>query len=431
MRPLVPVLAAISLAAALGSATAPAVAAGETCQGQPVTVVGPGDAYGRLNGTEGNDVIVTEGATDVEALGGDDLVCITVTYASVDAGAGNDTVDASGGIGGSTDLGPGSDRYLGSTAREDVAAGTGPYRQDAERDVIDTGARGTYEDFVYSGHEGDANPDDIRMGWGTLHWAGTAAEQSVVDGGTGSALRHEAEQPHLAIDNVAGTVDAGREPVLEISGFTRFIIARNRTFERLVFRGTSRDEVVSLGYARGAATAKVDLGGGDDDLHLASDRQSRRSTYQGGRGVDHVDLSMGPKEDLDLDMRRGTLSSGRGRAEVTVPVRAFEDAQVKARDIEVVGTADGNDIEVQGCRIKVTALGGKDDVSTFIQGPDQGPIICKERRMVVDGGTGNDVMGGSNGPDRLIGGPGRDSADGAEGRDTCQAEERTSCEVRR
>lgn len=430
MRPPVPVLAAISLAAALGSATVPAVAAGETCQGQPATVAGPGDSHGFLIGTGGNDVIVTAGATYVDAAGGDDLVCITLGYSDVDAGDGNDTVIASP-DGSTVDLGTGSDRFVGSTGRDSVSGGIGFYRSDVEPDAIDTGPRGTHEDNVWSGKAGVPNPDQVRMGWGTLYWSGTATEQSVVDGGTGSALRHAAERPHLTIDNVAGTVDAGREPVLEISGFTRFSIGRTRAFERLVFRGTSRDEVVSLGYARGATTAKVDLGGGDDELHLTSDRQSRRSTYRGGRGVDHVDLSMGAKEDLDLDLRRGTLSTGRGRAEVTVPVRAFETAKAKARDIEVVGTDGPNDIEVHGCLARVRGLGGRDDISTFVQGPDAGPIICRERRMYFDGGNGNDVLVGNNGRDRLVGGPGRDSADGEERRDVCDAEKTTNCEVRR
>ncbi len=63
-------------------------------------------------------MIVTDGASEVDARGGDDLVCITGSAynPSVDAGTGNDVVDASASRTGSqSELGAGSDRYLGST----------------------------------------------------------------------------------------------------------------------------------------------------------------------------------------------------------------------------------------------------------------------------------------------------------------------------
>src|SRR6478735_7591944 len=102
-----------------------ASAAPTTCQGRPVTLVGPGDAAKVLTGTEGNDVIVTEGALRVLALGGDDLICVTSgLQPSVDAGAGNDSVDASADDGGSlTALGEGDDRYVGSSGLDVVDTG--------------------------------------------------------------------------------------------------------------------------------------------------------------------------------------------------------------------------------------------------------------------------------------------------------------------
>ena len=60
------------LGAALLAPVGTAAAAGETCQGQAATIVGtPG---GQITGTEGADVIVTNDARRVDALGGDDLV---------------------------------------------------------------------------------------------------------------------------------------------------------------------------------------------------------------------------------------------------------------------------------------------------------------------------------------------------------------------
>ena len=430
MRPLVPVLVTLSLAAALGSATVPAVAAGESCQGQPATVVGPGDPHGFLYGTGGNDVIVIAGARYVEAGGGGDLICITLGYSDVDAGDGNDTVIASP-DGSTVELGTGSDRFVGSTGRDAVSGGIGFYRSDVERDAIDTGPRGANEDTVWSGKVGVPNSDQVHMSWGRLSWNGSATRASDIDGGAGSLLEVGTDEKlHLTIDNVAATLVQRPQPVLEIPGFTRFLLSQPKGLKGFTFRGTGRNELLSTSYAKSPAGSKVDLGGGDDELSVSAWRESRSSSYRGGRGNDLVNLRMAVTDDLDLDLRRGRLSTGKGRKEVTVRSSSFESAQVKARDIELIGTAGPNDIELHGCRARVKALGGKDDVSTFIQGPDAGPIICRDRRMSFDGGPGKDALVGSDGPDRLIGGPGRDSADGREGRDTCQAEERVSCEVR-
>ena len=61
-------------AIALTGPVAPTYAAAAVCQGQPATIEG---STGTITGTEGNDVIVSTGAdTDVQALGGNDLVCV-------------------------------------------------------------------------------------------------------------------------------------------------------------------------------------------------------------------------------------------------------------------------------------------------------------------------------------------------------------------
>lgn len=77
-------------------------------------------------------------------------------------------------------------------------------------------------------------------------------------------------------------------------------------------------------------------------------------------------------------------------------------------------------------------LGGRDEITAFINTPDGARIECSNgRRMRFLGGPGKDTLVGSAGRDVLVGGPGRDSANGRQSRDTCQAEVRTSCEVRR
>lgn len=127
----------------LAAATAPAAAAlgpTPTCRGLDATVVGtPGDP---LDGTDGDDVIVSNGASGVSALGGNDLVCVTggsdrSDEPGIDDGAGDDVVDTTAftGYRVETMLGLGSDLYVGR-AGKDVVWATG---QPGDHDVIRTG----------------------------------------------------------------------------------------------------------------------------------------------------------------------------------------------------------------------------------------------------------------------------------------------------
>ena len=87
------------------------------------TILGTG---ADIEGTEGPDVVITNGAQEVTTLGGDDLVCITgslTSYGLFDTGAGDDRVDSSAA---SNDqnlyihLGPGADQFSGGSANEEV-----------------------------------------------------------------------------------------------------------------------------------------------------------------------------------------------------------------------------------------------------------------------------------------------------------------------
>ena len=151
-------LAAVALlGAALLAPISTAAAAGETCQGQAATIVGtPG---GQITGTEGADVILTNGAIRVDALGGDDLVCSTgedggVTYA----------------IGVIVVLGAGADTFIPSERdNSTIYAGTVD-GTDTEADVI----RVSGEGLVISGMAGQPNADiiDLVVAAGEVSWSG-------------------------------------------------------------------------------------------------------------------------------------------------------------------------------------------------------------------------------------------------------------------
>ena len=69
-----------------------ASAADVTCQGQPVTIAA---TTGTVTGTDGPDVIALDappanGKVEIDARGGDDLICVRGFQVTLDAGAGND-----------------------------------------------------------------------------------------------------------------------------------------------------------------------------------------------------------------------------------------------------------------------------------------------------------------------------------------------------
>ncbi len=67
--------------------------AGETCQGEAATVVGSPEVM-TLLGTDGDDVIVTNGSWAIFADDGNDRVCVTGNPGLVYAGFGDDVVDS-------------------------------------------------------------------------------------------------------------------------------------------------------------------------------------------------------------------------------------------------------------------------------------------------------------------------------------------------
>src|SRR5688572_23467942 len=82
-------LAGLALLVAGLPATSYAGVAAPDCQGRTATITSDG---GTVTGTEGDDVISTTGVVDIDALGGDDLICVTVGSAVVDGGSGSDSL---------------------------------------------------------------------------------------------------------------------------------------------------------------------------------------------------------------------------------------------------------------------------------------------------------------------------------------------------
>lgn len=434
MRPL-PLLTTGLLAAVLVPAT-PVAAVGETCQGRPATVVGV-PMQGWLTGTEGDDVVVTNGAVTVNTLGGNDLVCVTDsgTYAGVrmDTGAGDDQVDASGTRGRvEATLGAGADLYTGSTARDLVVTGSGYDGVDTEQDTVVSSSGGSAAsegDQVTSGTTGVPNPDDIRLtGLGnTVYWGGPMAAGARLQVGPASTLAPRLGTGDVVIDAAAGTITEDRVTTLQWTGpFVRFTLSGAVAPRSLELAGSERDEYVYTSFDEHTGPQRFDLGGGDDTLLSPDSMGGSGSRYVGGPGEDDIHVWAWKRLKVDLAVRTWTSRAAAGR------FAGWEAVRVGANRLELRGTRRAEHLRFYACTALVSGRGGNDTLESYRTGDDSYLLSCDARKsdVTILGDDGRDTIRGSRGKDLLVGGKGRDTIDGNANRDRCSGEKLTSCEVR-
>ncbi|WP_299931168.1 calcium-binding protein [uncultured Nocardioides sp.] len=492
MRRTTPPTAPLTTAGLLGLAllapvawASPAAAAAETCRGEMATIVGTGPT---VTGTEGRDVIVTGSATSVDALGGDDLICVAIigspnaNVLDVDAGTGADVVDTTAMGGGyyvATTLGAGTDTFVGGRTGDTVWAGDGSWDgagTDTEIDQIDTG---TGRDSVLSGTPGTANHDVVRLGDGdddlTLGSPALAAD-ALVDGGAGEdglTLRTQDDDVTLDVPSSTFTSAAG---TAAFSGFERSsIVAGSGT---VTYRGTDGDDTFDVHPQGGTPTLRVTTGAGDDGVTVEPATITAASSIDTGAGDDKV-VAATQTGSLAIDLPRDVLTV----AGAEVPAVGVEDAWLLAPTVAMTGDGQDNELTWSGC--DATLRGGEGDDSlawnydylfeayefdcaggkATMNGGDGGDYLRPaggDDRLVggrghdkifgrggddtirgsagndtLDGGEGRDDVRGQQGRDKLLGrgggdtllgGPGRDTVDGANGRDRCAAERERRCE---
>ena len=453
MRRTTTLTSASLLGLALLAPTTTATAAGETCRGEAATIVGAPRTS--IVGTEGRDVIVTNRSQDVDALGGDDLICITgpdqrdgYRVVEIDAGPGNDVVDGTAApdwpVSGR--LGEGADTFYGGAGTDYLVAGSRSSdfaHLDADHDVLNGG--GGRDSFV-SGQGGTPNTDVVDLGGGHDHlsYQGTAAGGSSVSGGAGDdALSVSSPAAALTIDNSVGRLTEDGQPTLAwtgVEGFSAWSTGDGR--QDVVFWGTGADE--SLTVFADAAVVRASMKGGEDRFTTSSVLLGG-STVDGGAHRDHFWVTDRDR-DLRLDLEKEHFVVADAGAAHESTVEGFEDVDLHARTVDLKGDTGHNELSVSACRGTVRGRSGRDVLrraydSFFETGPG-----CKERYDMAGGsgddeiegyggadrlvgGSGDDQLSGKGGADTLLGGKGRDRADGGPGRpDRCVAERRRRCE---
>ncbi len=258
-----------ALAAAASSTAANASAVGqELCFGKAPTIVGtPGEE--EVTGTEGPDVIITNGAHGVDARGGDDLVCST--------GQAPDFFIS---------LGTGADRFLGSSSDELVDANH-EAAGEVDRDVIHT--RGG-NDVVSTGGE-SVGEDVVALGGGVdlLRVTGSVSAATLEGGSGRDEILFVPDHPRgvaLTIDNRREQLVVGEGVVMEWSSFQDFSALGiiNGPFR---FRGSSSPEgIVFPFFVDDRWKVDVRMGGGPDKVEVYGGAIGGR--FDGGRGADRL-----------------------------------------------------------------------------------------------------------------------------------------------
>jgi len=403
-------------------ASSPAQAVGETCRGQTATIVG--EPHGAVTGTPGDDVIVTNGAEDVDAGDGDDAVCVTATapsyIATVDAGAGDDTVDTTATREfARVTLGAGADRLDGGDGGHDVLTGSAE-GVDAEYDTIRV--LGEY-DIVRSGQAGQPDPDDIDLG------AGDGAISLRSEHPTGVLRADHGSPATLRVGTfAAGTwlIDQAAEQVTLDDqvwfGWDNLALEYVDAVPdaRVGYRGT---DAIDFLYLLGGTADGVDMGGAGDAVYVGRAAQVRRWVV-GGSGKDTIEVVA--SRQVRADLRDGQFDRDGTRADV----RDFEHIKVFGALTAVLhGTAGPNFLASDACDNRIRSGEGADRVYS---GTSRG-VHSQCRELPVDvklfGGPGDDYLSAGSVNDHLYGGPGDDTAHGGNGHDVCRAEERVSCEA--
>lgn len=385
---------------------------GETCRGQAATIVGhSGDV---VHGTDGDDVIVTDGASQTYAGAGDDTICIVGYYRPyVDAGDGDDVVDATSiddlHDGDRVELGSGSDTFEGAGGRDDVTAGTLH-----AGDGVDRITTGRGHDTVTTGDPTEVNHDVVDLGGGHDRLC-LQSERTDGDLDGGAALNRMwlvlTTPGDWVVDDGVGQLRLGGAPVAQWANLrVEELDGEHDVGVRYV--GTDGADRVDVNEV---SLRSADLGAGDDWLRLLRPGDGRRGLLQGGPGQDY--LSVHDPTSVDLDLPRGLVSGYR--------LSEYEWYNAASPDVRVIGSQAAERVLFDGCSVLVRGAGGDDDIAWTYNG-----YTCGRKTGVrLFGGSGDDQLRGSPYRDRLSGGPGVDLVHGRDGVDWCRGEIRRLCEL--
>lgn len=407
------------VAAALLVPSSPADAATPKCQGKRATIVGKPNKS--IDGTKGNDVIVTNGAFSAAGHEGNDLVCVTKTKSDVSGGPGDDTVvvlvkDTFM----RTSLGEGDDRYTGSDGGEDVVdPGRG-------KDVIRTYGG---KDSVYLGSAELQATVDLGAGDDVVRISMYGAGSSHVDGGPGTNTLAVSAQDWSKVavwrfDAVRGLATADGKRMLHWKNLQAYDLNYLGGKDlQIAFKGSAADEAVALGYSYGRGReVDLKLGGGDDEVTVSG---ADHGKVELGKGQDGFTVNRGTSADIDLLGESADVVQVDDGGTSHFSLGGVDDVTT-LNILEVLIDGDDGDNKLRAedvCQATLNGLGGDDKLVVMSD------TCADDQSASVYGGPGDDYLQGGYRDDLLDGGDDTDEAIGLAGQDTCLAETTKYCEL--
>jgi serralysin len=202
---------------------------------------------------------------------------------------------------------------------------------------------------------------------------------------------------------ILGSILGGSaDDLIENSGFILFANLNDGNDE---YYGSGQTDKVADGNGEDI----IDLGAGRDQMQVAADRDIDH--FDGGDGIDRLDLSALPGGQVTVNVARGIAQNGNGGTNL---IEGFESYFLtNNRDLfygdnmrETVFGRSGDDL--------IFARSGND---RLFGGDHNDSISGEDGDDRLNGGFGNDSLSGGNGVDQIVGGAGSDIAAGGTGPD--------------
>jgi Ca2+-binding RTX toxin-like protein len=444
-----PLLAAGALVTATLSlwASAPAHAAGETCDGKPATIVV--SSGGDVVGTPDDDVIVvtTADSGTVDGLGGDDTICGGASTFQISGGEGDDDLWSNAVSNPDTfrfaaflSGGPGNDALHGDDEPEQLEGGTGDDvllggggddRIAGETDVTSPTAPSSDDDTIDAGAGDDTVIDD----WGDDQLAGGDGHDALILGVAGDDPVDDRCPMGALATNAVLDVGAGTVTGFGSDTFAAFETYVGGTTPSTIIGTAGPDDLRSgdcgrahLIGGRGADRLEGDSAdGGILSAQAGSDTVFVSGPYvvRGDEGDDRIHVQpsdfAGLMSTPSLDLR-GRLRGGPGTDWVIDDSSDFSSIDLRHGLNNSSGTVPVLDVE------NVHVVWPSACVHYVLTGSRGRNVLVADPRLPGSTDRCHTVMKGLGGNDRLLAGR-HDTAFGGPGHDVCRAQRRVGCEA--
>ncbi|MEH6737221.1 MAG: calcium-binding protein, partial [Sulfitobacter sp.] len=320
----------------------------------------------------GNRIFMGGDLRVVEAMGGDDTISARTGAVTIDAGAGNDLVNATSGDSHLYDGGAGTDTI-------DLTYYTGNYQFN-----MTTGATGFLKTFLNF-------------------------ENAITESGNDSITGNAAANEITTSDGDDTIIGLGGDDRLN-GGAGNDLLDGGAGLDTVIYNNTSSDLVIDLSLS-GMQTISADMGN-DTFVSIEGIMTSVGNDLLIGNAANNVIFSNMGNDSIYGGDGNDTLTSSWGNNFINGEVG--NDSLTGGYGSDTINGGDGNDL----IDAYVFGISSQQDVLNGDAGNDT--IFASTNNDLVNGGTGDDSLDGNAGNDDIFGGDGNDYMDGSAGDDSLE-----------